>query len=114
MSILYKDDSDLYRLRPEITLHLYTSSSPCGNASVKKWAKGGIRTTLNGNDDDDDSIGMNWSFAKPHPKLLIKARADGEVALLVKRDGTLSDVNTMKQKITNGQQSFPPPGTAMV
>ena len=27
------------KLRPNIKFHLYSSSQPCGNASIKKWAK---------------------------------------------------------------------------
>lgn len=30
----------LLKLKEEYTLHLYTSSQPCGNATIKKWAKG--------------------------------------------------------------------------
>jgi tRNA-specific adenosine deaminase 1 len=30
----------LFQLRPEVHFHLYTSSQPCGNACVKKFAKG--------------------------------------------------------------------------
>jgi double-stranded RNA-specific adenosine deaminase len=26
-------------LKPGVTLHMYTSSQPCGNASLKRWAK---------------------------------------------------------------------------
>lgn len=30
----------LLKLKEDYTLHLYTSSQPCGNATIKKWAKG--------------------------------------------------------------------------
>jgi double-stranded RNA-specific adenosine deaminase len=30
----------LFTLRDNYTLHLYTSSQPCGNATIKKWGKG--------------------------------------------------------------------------
>ena len=33
--ILFKGNDGMYRLRSQVSLHLYTSSSPCGNASVK-------------------------------------------------------------------------------
>jgi hypothetical protein len=31
--------SGLFKLRSHYSLHLYTSSAPCGNASIKKWGK---------------------------------------------------------------------------
>ena len=34
-----KSSSYDYRLRPGVTLHFYTSSAPCGNAVLKKFAK---------------------------------------------------------------------------
>lgn len=30
----------LLKLKEDYILHLYTSSQPCGNATIKKWAKG--------------------------------------------------------------------------
>jgi len=115
--ILVKDkDDNLFRLRSEVSIHLYTSSSPCGNASVKRWAKGGLRTSLSA---DTSELAFDWTFAQPHPRFFVKARADGEVALLLKKDGTSPssiptvDEDKSKQQ-TNGQQPFPPPGTALV
>ena len=112
--LLVKGDDNLFRLRSEVSIHLYTSSSPCGNASVKRWAKGGLRTT-------SEVASFDWTFAQPHPRFLVKARADGEAALLLKKDGTLhssiptvDEDNKLKATSTNGKQPFPPPGTALV
>ena len=33
-----KQDSVLYQLRPDVTLHMYCSSTPCGNSTIKKFA----------------------------------------------------------------------------
>ena len=118
--ILVKDkDDSLFRLRSEVSIHLYTSSSPCGNASVKRWAKGGLRTSLSEDTSELAVTPFDWTFAQPHPRFFVKARADGEVALLLKKDGTsLSSIPTVDEDYskqqTNGQQPFPPPGTALV
>ena len=72
-----------------------------------------MRTLLN-TTDGVTSV-FDWSFAQPHPKLLVKARADGEVALLVKKDGTVASTSTTANlELSNGKQPFPPPGTALV
>jgi hypothetical protein len=35
-----------FRIRPEIRFHFYTSSQPCGNACIKKFAKGSKPVSL--------------------------------------------------------------------
>ena len=42
LTILLQDN--WCKLRDDVSLHLYTSSVPCGNASWKRWAKGGSRS----------------------------------------------------------------------
>jgi hypothetical protein len=39
-SMFQLDEAGVLTLRPGVTLHMYTSSQPCGNASLKRWAKG--------------------------------------------------------------------------
>ena len=65
------------RLRPGLTLHLYTSSVPCGNAALRRWAKPAPH-------DEEATIGRGaagaggWPIV-PHPRLLVHARQEGQV-----------------------------------
>lgn len=63
-----------------IRIHMYSSSQPCGNACIKKWAKGRkpVFTEV-----FERSIGYP---VIPHERIHVTARADGEVALLCKRN----------------------------
>ena len=36
-----------FQLRPEVRFHFYTSSQPCGNACIKKFAKGKKPVSIN-------------------------------------------------------------------
>ena len=66
------------RLRSGVRFHMYSSSQPCGNASIKKWAKGGKTKKYL-----EESFPEN---AIAHSKLHITAREEGQVAPLCKRN----------------------------
>ena len=70
-----------FRLRLGLSLHFYSSSQPCGNACLKRWAKGG-----QGGSRTDLPPG-EWPRGA-HDRLHVTAREEGQVALLVKRDGS--------------------------
>ena len=36
------DDRVLFQMKTHKSIHLYVSSCPCGNATIRKWAKGGM------------------------------------------------------------------------
>ena len=89
MSILVLSNNDStirYMLRPGVTLHMYTSSAPCGNATLKKFckmAKERFREDL-GPDD--------WPNA-PHEPPSGSSVKLGEFSLLVKKDNNDSNGN---------------------
>ena len=71
----------LLQLNREFTLHFYTSSQPCGNATIKKWIK------------SKKSIYYNNLSKYEYPKELhihepiqITARNEGQISFLVKRN----------------------------
>ena len=67
-----------YILRPGVTLHMYTSSAPCGNATLKKFCK------MSKERFQDDLGADEWPTTphEPPPGHSIKL---GEFSLLVKR-----------------------------
>lgn len=79
-SIFTLSKRGLLQLRPGITLHLYTSSQPCGNASIKKWAKSSRPSHYA---ECRDTVPRELRVHKP---LQVTARTQGEVSLLVKRN----------------------------
>ncbi|CAK9098120.1 unnamed protein product [Durusdinium trenchii] len=67
------------KLRDDVSLHLYTSSVPCGNASWKRWAKGGSTCS------HVDPNSPLWP-KQMHPQIHFHARAEGQAAFLVKSE----------------------------
>ena len=75
-----------FRIRPEVSVHMYTSSQPCGNATVKKWAKGG--TAVWGGEEPHAGCprplgALQWP-AQTHAPLHVTAEGEGQVALACK------------------------------
>ena len=110
-----------WRVRPEISFHLYASSAPCGNATVKRWARGAKETfddTLgpfelparSGRDPADDE------HDKKHNSF--GSVAEGQLAFLWKRDPSESrpddndDDARRRPAPVAGPVAAVPPGTS--
>lgn len=91
-----------YRLRDDTTLHLYTSSVPCGNASWKRWAKGGGAPASGAPLDA-------WPVQR-HGRITMHARSEGQVCFLLKHAG-LRASDDSSAAISSGQGSQPADGS---
>jgi hypothetical protein len=70
-----------YRLKANVSVFLYSSSQPCGNATIKKWAK-----SAKPNIYPDLSCYEYPHELRHHRRLEVTARSQGQVAILVKRE----------------------------
>ena len=105
-----------YKLRPGVTLHLYTSSAPCGNATLKrfcKMSKEKFRDDL-GEDEWPDqklqSSSVNISLSSSHEPFFGHSKKLGEFSLLIKKDNSTvsrsgSDA-TLDKNLTNARRSY--------
>lgn len=82
------DDGKLsFKLNPNIKIHLYSSSQPCGNACIKKWAKS--KAPQFRNDLSPDEFPND-----PHEPFFVTAKAEGQIALLFKRNNANGDLTS--------------------
>ena len=68
-----------YGIKPGVTLHFYSSSAPCGNATLKKFAK-------MQKEKFDASLGPDKWSSKPHEMINGHAIREGQFSLLLKKD----------------------------
>eukprot|EP00941_MAST-03F_sp_MAST-3F-sp1_P005839 g5839.t1 len=104
-SIFVRGDSHC-ELRHGITFHMYTSSTPCGNATLKRWAKS-RKVIFNAELSADD---FPVAPIKP-PKVYFQQWKEGQIAMLQKGAGLSSptkDVQSCERKGTI------PPGTSSI
>ncbi|RYH13814.1 hypothetical protein EON65_34770 [archaeon] len=92
----------LYEIKPSIKLHLYSSSQPCGNACIKRWAKSKRAVVAQG-------IGMFDLPPLAHPPFFPTAIPEGETAVLVKTNS-----RTCTKSEDGVGFSYCPEGTAHV
>ena len=73
-----------YGLKPGVTLHFYSSSAPCGNATLKKFAK-------MQKEKFDASLGLDeWPRTNSHEMINGHAIREGQFSLLLKKDNSAS------------------------
>jgi len=100
---LSQSDSACYcpplRMKDHIRIHFYTSSMPCGNACIKRWAKSSKVVPIEG------LTSVEYPHPPSHPHLHITARDQGQVSVLVKR-GSCCTFPLLRPP------SWCPPGTA--
>lgn len=74
---LDQSNAQRFCLQPNFSLHLYSSSQPCGNACIKAWAKC--------KKPDPITAGPFTCPELPHTRFCLTAKNEGQVAALVKR-----------------------------
>lgn len=95
-------------LRENISMHLYVSSAPCGNACVRRWAKGRAKERRR------ETLGALGTPNDAHEKLQRSACDAGQVALCVKIVKTSKDdalPEDVRRMVDRGEIA---PGTAPV
>eukprot|EP01031_Cornospumella_fuschlensis_P029946 gene29947-36167_t len=97
----YNEAAGLFEIRPTVRLHLYSSSQPCGNACIKRWAKCKRATVVEG-------LGPLELPSMPHPPFFPTAAAQGETAALVKTNRRAAKGDDA------AEVSYFPDGTALV
>ncbi len=117
-----RDKQVLYRLRPDVSLHMYCSSTPCGNSTIKKFAslqKEVYCTTLS----NDTWPSNHHNHLDSHTSVVGHSIPLGQFALLVKKDPSSAAVVTATN-VARGtkERTWPiyqttdwcPPGTTTV
>ena len=88
-----------WRVCDDVTFHMYCSTTPCGNSTIRRWARGGsgdVRTDLD-----------EWAWPQgPHPAFSAHAKAHGQCALLVKRDVSLLTAEQEKNLVNKGATHY--------
>ena len=75
-------DDGLCVLREGVTFHLYTSSAPCGNASLSRWTRACDDTAVG--TDMSSATGVPWMHVVEPERQLFHARREGQIAALIK------------------------------
>ena len=108
-----------FRLRPGVTIHFYSSSAPCGNAALKKFAK-------MSKEKFQEELGDDQWPSQPHVPIYDSSVHLGQFSLLIKKDNDtnlLSGIGSSDddKDSTNGSMrpsllsdDWTPPGTTTV
>jgi double-stranded RNA-specific adenosine deaminase len=108
-----------YRLRPGITLHFYSSSAPCGNATLKKFSK-------MTKEKFRQELGPDQWPTEPHLPISDSSIHLGQFSLLIKKDSEMASTNGDDRNEDDGPSTkgngqpallsddWTPPGTTIV
>lgn len=100
-SIFEMTDKSRLRLKSGVKLHLYTSSQPCGNATMKKWAKSSKPVQYSDLAADEVPVDV-------HSRIQINSRSMGQVAVLVKKNNHLPASNeAIAESLVSRQYEYP-------
>lgn len=118
--ILFQGGVNVFQLEDGVTLHFYSSSAPCGNAVLKKFAKM-EKESFNAD------LGPNEWPENSHEPVAAHSLRLGQFALLIKKDSTATvesievPENAMTRTATKGKpwpanvsDDWCPPGTSIV
>jgi Adenosine-deaminase (editase) domain len=91
----HRNTPSLYQLRSNVTLHMYCSSTPCGNSTIKKFA------TLRKETYCSTLSGHQWpsSSSDQHIPIPLHSIPLGQCALLLKRDRSHAPVEEVEPSI---------------
>ena len=111
--ILEKCNDGQFRLKSDVTLHMYTSSAPCGNATIKKFAT--MKKEI-----FDPRLGPNEWPSEEHQAIQPHSLKLGQFALLLKKDRNVTEIikrkplQPGKMWPSNESDDWCPPGTTIV
>jgi hypothetical protein len=80
LQVLRLRSDGLLEWHPRYTLHLYCSAMPCGNATIKRWAKGRTEAF------HDVPPSCVPAELYRHTRITVHAKSEGQVQPLVKKD----------------------------
>jgi len=86
------------QLQSDVCLHLYTSSTPCGNSSVRRWASAKPEPQM-----PADLPPNSWP-SLPHEAITLANRGEGQIAASVKRDLESMQQEQQEQQEQHQQQ----------
>ena len=88
-----------YGLKPGVTLHFYSSSAPCGNATLKKFQ------TMRKERFDDKLDEDSWPM-RSHQEINAHSIHMGQFALLLKRDSSIKEVENKGERAKRQKMSM--------
>jgi hypothetical protein len=77
--MLHTHPSPHFALSRNVSVHMYSSAQPCGNATIKRWAQ-------NAPEQPQPQLAASQLPDIPHPPLLLHAQHEGQALQLVKRE----------------------------